>query len=204
MLHKGFTPQQVFAQHIQSVERGSILGSLGGTRDLFLTMRDVLNIACTMENSSLHTHHDDAVSVQNWVVDNPTNIFSYQAMNENKDEAFILGIQTKWQLEMLSKYGHDSLLAMDATFGTNKYKFHLYTTLVFDTFHNGVPIAWTITSSSCHSNVAKWLSALRNCVLDHNKGWDPNAFMVDDAEAEIQAILSVAKFDFAMLTNCKG
>ncbi|MCO5554535.1 hypothetical protein L7F22_008065 [Adiantum nelumboides] len=191
MLHKGFTPQQVFAQHIQSAERGSMLRNTDGTRDVFLTMRDVLNIACTMENASLHTHHDDAISVRNWVIDNPTNVFSYQAMNENKGEAFILGIQTRWQLEMLSKYGHNSLLAMDATFGTNKYKFHLYTILVFDAFRNGVPIAWIITSSCCCSDIAKWLTKLRNRVLDHNKGWEPNAFMVDDAEAEIQALRKV-------------
>ncbi|MCO5555000.1 hypothetical protein L7F22_008539 [Adiantum nelumboides] len=191
MLHKGFTPQQVFAQHIQSAERGSMLRNTDGTRDVFLTMRDVLNIACTMENASLHTHHDDAISVRNWVIDNPTNVFSYQAMNENKGEAFILGIQTRWQLEMHSKYGHNSLLAMDATFGTNKYKFHLYTILVFDAFRNGVPIAWIITSSCCCSDIAKWLTKLRNRVLDHNKGWEPNAFMVDDAEAEIQALRKV-------------
>ncbi|MCO5587623.1 hypothetical protein L7F22_041572 [Adiantum nelumboides] len=144
-----------------------------------------------MENASEHTHHDDAISVHNWVADNIAHTFYYQPMNGSDDDAFILGIQTRWQLEMFSKYGHNSLLAMDATFGTNKYKFHLYTILVFDAFRNGLPIAWTITSSSCRSNIKKWLIALRNRVLDYNKGWDPNAFMVDDAEAEIQALREV-------------
>ncbi|MCO5607055.1 hypothetical protein L7F22_061247 [Adiantum nelumboides] len=144
-----------------------------------------------MENASEHTHHDDAISVHNWVADNIAHTFYYQPMNGSDDDAFILGIQTRWQLEMFSKYGHNSLLAMDATFGTNKYKFHLYTILVFDAFRNGLPIAWTITSSSCRSNIKKWLIALRNRVLDYNKGWAPNAFMVDDAEAEIQALREV-------------
>ena len=35
---------------------------------------------------------------------------------------FILGIQTPWQKDMCRKYGHDNVLAMDSTFGTNKYK----------------------------------------------------------------------------------
>ncbi|MCO5564520.1 hypothetical protein L7F22_018181 [Adiantum nelumboides] len=69
--------------------------------------------------------------------------------------------------------------------------FYLYTILVFDAFRNGVPIAWTITSSACRSNITTWLAALRNRVLNLNKGWEPNAFMVDDAEADIQALREV-------------
>ncbi|KAI5058415.1 hypothetical protein GOP47_0026585 [Adiantum capillus-veneris] len=45
-------------------------------------------------------------------------------------------------------YGDNNLIAMDATFGTNKYKFHLYTILVFDAHRNGVPVAWVLTSSA--------------------------------------------------------
>lgn len=59
---------------------------------------------------------------------------------------------------------------------------------MFDAFRNGVPIAWVITSSCCCSDIVTWLTALRDRVLDHNKGWEANAFMVDDAQAEIQAL----------------
>ena len=122
LLHKGFTPHQVFQHHIQMVHRNAMSGTLETSRDLFLTMHDILNISCKMENVSLHTDHDDAISVHNWVTDNRPQTFYYQPKDDCKDQAFILGIQTHWQLEMLSKYGHNSLLAMDATFGTNKYK----------------------------------------------------------------------------------
>ena len=36
------------------------------------------------------------------------------------DVPFSLGIQTAWQLEMMAKFGHNSALSIDATFGTNQ------------------------------------------------------------------------------------
>ncbi|MCO5613306.1 hypothetical protein L7F22_067582 [Adiantum nelumboides] len=191
MLLKGFTPQQVLAQHIGMAEKNMMAGSLHKTRDLFLTMRDVLNIVCKMENVTLHTSRDDATSVHNWVNDNVPHVFFYQPMNSSNHTPFALGIQSRWQLETICKYGHNGLLAMDATFGTNKYKFHLYSVLVFDAFRNGVPVAWVITSSSTRVNISSWLTSLRNRVLDHCKGWEPNAWMVDDAEAEILSLREV-------------
>ena len=66
--------------------------SINNTQDLFLTMHDILNISCKMEYSTTCTHLDDAISMKNWVVDNPTHIFYYQAMNDGKDQAFSLQI----------------------------------------------------------------------------------------------------------------
>ena len=34
------------------------------------------------------------------------------------DAPFTLGIQNEWQLEMAAKFGHNSALFIDATFGT--------------------------------------------------------------------------------------
>jgi hypothetical protein len=41
---------------------------------------------------------------------------------------------------MLS-YGHNGAISMDATFGTNDMKFHLFTLMAFDDHHTGVPLA---------------------------------------------------------------
>jgi hypothetical protein len=46
---------------------------------------------------------------------------------------------------MLS-YGHNGAISMDATFGTNDMKFHLFTLMGFDDHRTGVPLAWIITS----------------------------------------------------------
>lgn len=94
MLLKGFTPQQVFSHHIGIAEKNMMGGSLHKTRDLFLTMRDILNIACKMENVTLHTNPDDAISVHNWVTDNTPHVFFYQPMNSTNQKPFALGIPT--------------------------------------------------------------------------------------------------------------
>jgi hypothetical protein len=46
---------------------------------------------------------------------------------------------------MLS-YGHNGAISMDATFGTNDMKFHLFTLMGFDDHHMGVPLVWIVTS----------------------------------------------------------
>lgn len=67
-------------------------------------------------------------------------------------------------------------------------QFHLYTILVFDTHRNGVPIAWVLTSAATLNVICTWLSKFRDAMLDYHKSWEPSAFMVDDAEREIDAI----------------
>jgi hypothetical protein len=46
---------------------------------------------------------------------------------------------------MLS-YGHNGVISMDATFGTNDMKFHLFTLMGFDDHRMGVLLAWIIIS----------------------------------------------------------
>ena len=50
----------------------------------------------------------------------------------------------QWQFEAMLKWENDGAISMDATFGTNHMKYHLFTLLVFYHFHHGVPIAWII------------------------------------------------------------
>ena len=66
MLHKGFTPQQILQHHIQLVQRGSMEGTLQAIRDIFLTLRDILNVASKLEMLTLQANVDDACSVHNW------------------------------------------------------------------------------------------------------------------------------------------
>ncbi|MCO5561431.1 hypothetical protein L7F22_015052 [Adiantum nelumboides] len=103
MLRKGFNPLQVFAHHIETTERNMMGGSLHTSRDLFLTMRDVLNISCKMEDITFCTSADDATSIHNWVMDNQVHVYFYQPMSSSEDKPFTLGIQRKWQLDIMSK-----------------------------------------------------------------------------------------------------
>eukprot|EP01018_Ginkgo_biloba_P027340 Gb_24915 [translate_table: standard] len=55
--------------------------------------------------------------------------------------------------EMMVKFSHNSLIAMESTFNTNKYRYQLYTLMVFYKQKNGLPIAWVISSCDKASNI---------------------------------------------------
>jgi hypothetical protein len=55
-----------------------------------------------------------------WVERNKKSIFFYQDSLES--DAFILGIQTEWQLQQMIRFGHRSLIAADSTFGIKRLK----------------------------------------------------------------------------------
>ena len=65
-----------------------------------------------------------------WQVANPDKVFYYSEFDKTVDNEshtpFIVGIQLPLQLEWMRKYGHDGILAMDSTFGTNHFKVCLY------------------------------------------------------------------------------
>ncbi|KAI5070538.1 hypothetical protein GOP47_0014881 [Adiantum capillus-veneris] len=192
MLFCGFSPQQVMEKHIQAMQALHTQTTMDPTysmvRDDFLSIKDVLNIGQKLSIDEYQWHDNDAESVRRWCMENKGNIFVYQHQDEKNSLDFVLGIQTPWQREMCFKHGNANLLAMDATFGTNKYKFNLYTILVFDSHRNGVPIAWVLTASATFESTRTWLTCFRNSMLDHHKSWEPGACMVDDAEQEIAAL----------------
>jgi hypothetical protein len=58
--------------------------------------------------------------------------------------------------------------SMDATFGTNDVKFHLFTLMVFNAHHIGVPVAWIITSRLTCDDLVEWLTLLKTKLLRNN------------------------------------
>jgi hypothetical protein len=50
------------------------------------------------------------------------------------------------QYQSMLAYGHNGAISMDATFGTNDVKYHLFTLMGFDVHHTKVLLAWIITS----------------------------------------------------------
>eukprot|EP01018_Ginkgo_biloba_P021734 Gb_22458 [translate_table: standard] len=93
--------------------------------------------------------------------------------------------------KMMVKFSHNSLIAMDSTFNTNKYGYQLYTLMVFDKQQNGLPIAWVISSRDKASDIKIQLSVLIKEGVKEHEDWKVNAFMTDDALAEIGALRSV-------------
>ncbi len=60
--------------------------------------------------------------------------------------SFTIRIQTSTQCESMLSYGHNGVISMDVTFGTNDMKFHLFTLMGFDDHRMGVLLTWIITS----------------------------------------------------------
>jgi hypothetical protein len=64
-----------------------------------------------------------------WVIENKETIFFYQKSSvqvevnlHGGNMPFTIGIQTKWQKEMMLHHGHESGVFIDVTFGTNDKK----------------------------------------------------------------------------------
>jgi hypothetical protein len=59
------------------------------------------------------------------------------------------------------QFGHNGFFSMDATFGTNNVKYHLFTLMAFDSHQIGVLITWVITNQQTCEYLVEWLSALQ-------------------------------------------
>jgi len=58
-------------------------------------------------------------------------------------------------------YGHNGTISINATFGTNDVKYHLFTWMRFDVHHTKVPLAWIITSQQTMDHLIKWFKPLK-------------------------------------------
>ncbi|XP_059076493.1 uncharacterized protein LOC131875825 [Cryptomeria japonica] len=68
--------------------------------------------------------------------------------------------------------------------------YELYTLLVFDEQEAGIPIAWAISSRNKVEDINEWLTEVYKRGKQSKEDWHVNAFMTDDASAEIEAIRS--------------
>lgn len=77
-------------------------------------------------------------------------------------------------------------------------QFPLYTLMVFDEWHQGIPVAFILTSRCAEDDLTPWMRALKERVKLDCPEWKPSAFIVDCAQGEINALTYVLKFFF----NC--
>jgi len=116
MLHVGIPLDNIIRHHTEAVERH------GGpsNRDDFLTRNDVRNMERAIRHCTYELHAEDACSVKMWVQRHQRNVFFFQ---ENWDmEAFVLGIQSEWQLQQMLHYGHNSFIVLHSNFGSKKLR----------------------------------------------------------------------------------
>jgi hypothetical protein len=210
-------------------------GKLVTSRECFLSEDDVRNVCGLLQKDLYMKHSNDAESVRMWVRENPNLVFYYQDPGVVVDGAimadnmpFVIAIQTAFQFRTMLQYGHESAIAIDATFATNDTKvlplyqhdcsipgkfsmgtivektsvltmrfvspqFPLFTMMVFDEWQNGVPIAFVIIARQKQSDLAPWMQKLKDRLLAAKADWHPNAFILDDANNEINSLRSESK-----------
>lgn len=105
----------------------------------------------------------------------------YNDMDINKD-LFVLGIQTKPQLDMFIK-GSTKVVCIDSTHKTNQYGFPLTNIVVPDEFGKGYPVAHLISNHADELTLRPFLEEIKsrcpadlkiNCIMtdDDNSGWN--------------------------------
>ncbi len=92
-------------------------------------------------------------------------------------EDFLLGIQTKYQLDQMKLHG-SNIICMDATHSTNQYDFQLITVLVIDDFGEGLPVAWLISNREDQIVLDPFMAAIKDAI----GGIKVRVFMSDDAK----------------------
>ena len=69
----------------------------------------------------------------------------------------------------------------------HEVQYPLYTIMCFDEWHNGIPVAYIITSKCAEDDLVPWMTKLRDKLLEDNPDWYPGSVIVDCAQAELNA-----------------
>jgi len=93
-------------------------------------------------------HKIPTILIQSWALHHSKLVFYLQEVEKNNgiEVPFTLNIQTPMQCQFMFAYGHNGTICMDATFGTNYVKYHLFTLMGFDAHHIKMHLTWIITS----------------------------------------------------------
>ncbi len=100
------------------------------------------------KEGSWHLHKNPTMSIQTWVLNHIDDVFYFQDVGEINgiEVPFNINIQSPMQLASMLEYGHNGVISMDATFGTNDVEFHFFKMMVFDACHANLPVEWIIMS----------------------------------------------------------
>ncbi|XP_078427939.1 zinc ion binding protein [Wolffia australiana] len=185
LLHVGVPVETIMQRHGEAVQRQ------GGprNRDDLLSHRYVRRLERKIRRSSFELDADDAVSVKLLADAHQDYVFFFEDYSES--EAFVLGIQTEWQLQQLVRFGNRGLVVSDSCFGANKLKCPVQSLLVFDEKRSAIPVAWIVTPGFARQEVHRWLRPLYDRVLSKDPNWKLGGFVIDDPSANIHSIREV-------------
>lgn len=137
-----------------------------------------------------HQNHIDQLALQirldEWSKNKDNTAFfrPYCKNEDGKVESFLLCFQTKWQKDMIQRYGSIGLL--DATYKITKYDLPLYF-LVVKTNTGYMNVGTFVVLHEDNKSIEEALRIFK----DWNPNWSPNYFVTDFDEAERIALKSV-------------
>ncbi len=160
------------------------------TRDDFIRLQNIAYLDQKHKKRNWRLHTNLVISIWSWALQHPEDVFFFQDVGEitRTRVPFTIGIQTLTQCESMLSYGHNGAISMDATFGTNDMKFHLFTLMGFDDHCTGVPLTWIKTSKQTIEDFIERLKPLNDKMLSHMPHWKPSCFLIDDAPQELKAL----------------
>jgi len=108
-----------------------------------IRQQDITYLDRKHKKRSWHFHQNPAISLCTWAFNHLDYVFYFQDASEDNGihVPFTIGIQTPSQLQAMVSLDDNGAILMDATFGTNDVKFHLFTLMVFDAHCIGVSVA---------------------------------------------------------------
>uniref|UniRef100_A0A1D1XQP4 L-ascorbate peroxidase 1, cytosolic n=2 Tax=Anthurium amnicola TaxID=1678845 RepID=A0A1D1XQP4_9ARAE len=180
LIYLGIPVENVLQTHIEGVQRYC------GPNARVNASQYVQKLEMIIKRSTHELDLDDQASIRMWVEKNKKSVFFYQDSSDT--DPFILGIQTEWQLQQMVRFGHQSLLAADSSFGISKLKYPLYTLLAFDSRQHALPVAWVITRTIAKQDVSKWMKALVGRIHATDSCWRISGFIMDDAALEVDPV----------------
>lgn len=117
-------------------------------RKHFVTKQDVANVRMKIKDLTVIRNQEDAMSVDLFVRElqqepyDPILLYKHQhdsdlAYPTLSRESFLLALQTEFQKQLYKDHA-SKVLCIDATHGTNAYKFKLITVMVADEYGQGL------------------------------------------------------------------
>jgi hypothetical protein len=184
----GYTIKQIYNKH-KAIWWARINVRKAMTRDDFIRQQNIAYLDHKHKRGSWHLHKNPTISFHTWAFNHPNHVFYFQDANKNNGihVPFTIGLQNPSQLQAMVSLGDNGAISMDATFGTNDVKFHLFTLMVFDAHCTGVFVTWIITSRQTCNDLVEWLTPLKTIFLMNPK-WKPSCFIIDDVSQELRTL----------------
>ncbi|KAL3680764.1 hypothetical protein R1sor_023720 [Riccia sorocarpa] len=200
LLRSRVPPAEIILEHQERI--AEVVRSSGDrvhwSRDIQLTSIDIRNIQAQLRREGHLYHHEESQALKQWTERFPENVIHYTEQNREEKKPFCLVFSTPWMLKNLAVFGHDGAVCLDATHGTNKYGFQLFTWLVYDKHQNGVPAAWAILEryktedlQVVQEKVKEKVECIHRDLLGEDGYFKPSCFITDDCAAEKASIRNV-------------